>query len=175
MIGLDIFGNEVNSIFVEGIELKPLQRFGILIPHYYVSKCGKIWSSKSNKWKKTFPNWRNKRGEGKPKCMDFSITTSAKPFRDLGMQYSKKGGRETVEFRLKVHLLVKTVWHPLKDYSHEIGITKEDWNKAPKPFKQLAYDTVLVDHIDDNVFNNHLDNLQYSNPLSNSNWRKKWN
>ena len=40
MIGLDIFGNEVNSIFVDGIELKPIERFEIIIPGYYVSKCG---------------------------------------------------------------------------------------------------------------------------------------
>ena len=32
MIGIDIFGNEVNSIFVEGIELKPIERFDIQIP-----------------------------------------------------------------------------------------------------------------------------------------------
>ena len=174
MIGIDIFGNEVNSIFVEGIELKPIERFDIQIPDYYVSKCGKIWSSKTNKWKKTFENWRGKKGEGKPKCIDFSITTPAKPFRDLGMQYSKKGGRETVEFRLKLHYVVKTVWHPLKDYSHEIGISKEEWNELPHSAKQFIYECILVDHIDDDISNNHLDNLQYSTPLRNSNYRKKW-
>ena len=56
MMGIDIFGNEVNSIFVEGIELKPIERFDIQIPDYFVSRCGKIWSSKTNKWKKTFEN-----------------------------------------------------------------------------------------------------------------------
>ena len=39
---IDIFGNEVNSIFIDGIELKPIERFEIQIPGYYVSKCGKI-------------------------------------------------------------------------------------------------------------------------------------
>ena len=174
MIGLDIFGNETNSIVIDGIECKPLHRFNVEIPGYFVSKCGKIWSSKSNKWKKTFVNWRNKRGEGKPKCLDFSVTTPSKPFRELGMEYSSKGGRETAEFRLKLHFAVKTVWHPLKDYSHELNISKEQWDAADSCWKALAYSCICIDHIDDDIFNNNLDNLQYSNPLLNSNYRKKW-
>tara|TARA_B100000965_G_scaffold315852_1_gene276129 strand:+ start:261 stop:785 length:525 start_codon:yes stop_codon:yes gene_type:complete len=172
---IDLFGNEIKTIFIDGIELKPLHRFGIEIPDYYVSKCGKIWSSKTNKWKAVFENWRQKKGVGKPKCYDFSVTTPAQPFRDLGMKYTKKSTtKDTAEFRVKLHQAVKTVWHPLKDYSHEIGISKEEWNQAPKPFRQLAYDTVLIDHKDDDVKNNHLDNLQYSTPLKNSNYRKLW-
>ena len=162
-------------ILVEGIQLLPLKRFGLTIPDYYVSKCGMVWSSKTNKWKAVFENWRQKKGIGKPKCYDFSVTTLAKPFRDLGMKYTKKSTtRDTAEFRVKIHQAVKTVWHPLENYSHEIGITKEQWDSAPQPFKQLAYDTVLIDHIDDDVSNNHLSNLQYSTPLRNSNFRKLW-
>ena len=162
-------------ILVEGIQLLPLKRFGLTIPDYYVSKCGMVWSSKTNKWKAVFKNWRQKKGIGKPKCYDFSVTTLAKPFRDLGMKYKKKSTtRDTTEFRVKIHQAVKTVWHPLENYSHEIGITKEQWDSAPQPFKQLAYDTVLIDHIDDDVSNNHLSNLQYSTPLRNSNFRKLW-
>ena len=39
-------------IQVDGIDLLPLKRFRILIPNYYVSQCGKVWSAKVKKWKK---------------------------------------------------------------------------------------------------------------------------
>jgi len=69
---------------------------------------------------------------------------------------------------------VKTVWHPLKDYSHEIGMSKKEWNELPHSAKQIMHECILVDHIDDDISNNNLDNLQYSTPLRNSNYRKKW-
>ena len=58
MIGLDIFGNEVNSIIVEGIEFKPLLHKQRHIPDYYISKCAKILSTKRTK-------------NGSPKIMNY--------------------------------------------------------------------------------------------------------
>ncbi len=162
-------------IQVDGIDLLPLKRFRILIPNYYVSECGKVWSAKVKKWKSVFKNWRGKKGEGKPKCYDFSVTTPAQPFRDRGMKYKKKSTtRDTAEFRIKIHHAVKTVWHPFEDYSHEIGISKEIWNETHPIIQGILHDTMLIDHKDDDVSNNHLSNLQYSTPLKNSNFRKLW-
>ena len=59
MIGLDVFGNEVNSIFVDNIEFKPLMHKQRHIPDYYISECAKILSTKQTKIK------------GVPKIMDY--------------------------------------------------------------------------------------------------------
>ena len=164
----------MKDLIIDGIELRPVSKFRIEIVDYYVSKCGKIWSEKTKKWKKPFRNWRGKTGEGKPKCYDFSMTTPGKPFWDAGMKYKSKRSTNVVEFRMKLHIAVKTAWNPLEDYTHEIGITKEIWDSTHPMIQNYMYETMLIDHIDDDITNNHLSNLQYSTPLKNSNYRKLW-
>ena len=102
------------------------------------------------------------------------MTTPGKPFWDAGMKYKSKRSTNVVEFRMKLHIAVKTAWNPLEDYTHEIGITKEIWDSTHPIIQNYMYETMLIDHIDDDITNNHLSNLQYSTPLKNSNYRKLW-
>ena len=163
-----------SMILVEGIQLLPIKKYGIPVPDYYISKCGQLWSTKTNDWRVKVANFRDK-ADKKPKNQSINLSTVGQPFWDAGHNFKRKRrSGNTIEIKMPVHHMVKLSWHPLENYSHEIGITKEEWDSAPQPFKQLAYDTVLIDHIDDDVSNNHLSNLQYSTPLKNSNYRKQW-
>ena len=36
-------------MIIDGIEFRPIRKYGITIPHYFVSKCGKVWSDKQKK------------------------------------------------------------------------------------------------------------------------------
>ena len=153
-------------MIIDGIEFRPIKKYGITIPHYFVSKCGKVWSDKQKKYLSIYENWRQKKGVGKPKCYEFSMTTEGKPFWDAGHQHKpKRKGSTVIEFRHKLHQAVKEAWEPYEDYLNTLN--REE-------LIVLAKESMLIDHKDDDVSNNNLNNLQYSTPLKNSNHRKLW-
>ncbi len=154
-------------IIIDNTEFKPIRKHNNIIPNYYVSRCGKVWNDKSKKYIVSYKNYRNNKiVDKKPKCLSFSMTTEGQPYWEQGYKYKpKKNSKHLVEFRMKLHLAVKDSWHPYIE--HLNTLTKEE-------LIALASESVLVDHIDDDITNNHLDNLQYSTPLKNSNFRKLW-
>ena len=152
-------------ITIDNIDFMPVRKHDKIIPNYFVSKCGLVWNSKSKRYIKPYKVWRDKK-VGKPKCMDFSMTTEGKPYWDMGLKYKpKKNAPNLVEFRMKLHIAVLDAWSPYRDYLDTL--TREE-------LLELALENMLVDHIDDDAMNNHFDNLQYSTPLKNSNYRKVW-
>ena len=154
-------------INLEGIDFQPIRKHGIVIPNYYVSKCAKVWNDKSKKYITPYKNYRNNKVvDKKPKCLTFSMTTEGKSWWDKGYKYKvKKGTKGKVEFRLKLHHAVIDAWTPYFDYVNTLN---------REQLIVLVQESMLIDHIDDDIFNNHFDNLQYSTPIQNSNWRKKW-
>ena len=154
-------------ITIDNIDFQPVRKHNHIIPNYYVSKCGKVWNSKSQKFITPYQNYRNNKiVDKKPKCMSFSMTTQGKPYWDMGLKYKpKKNAPDLVEFRMKLHIAVIDAWKPYRDYLDTL--TREE-------LIELAQENMLVDHIDDDITNNHFDNLQYSTPLKNSNFRKLW-
>ena len=154
-------------ITIDNIDFQPIRKHNNIIPNYYVSKCGKVWNSKSQKFITPYKNYRNNKiVDKKPKCMSFSMTTQGKPYWDMGLKYKpKKNALDLVEFRMKLHIAVIDAWKPYRDYLDTL--TREE-------LIDLAQENMLVDHIDDDITNNHYDNLQYSTPLKNSNFRKLW-
>ena len=46
-------------ITIDSIKYKPVRKHGIVIPNYYVSKCGKVWNDKSKKFITPYKNYRN--------------------------------------------------------------------------------------------------------------------
>tara|TARA_B100001057_G_C22264813_1_gene724640 strand:- start:45 stop:512 length:468 start_codon:yes stop_codon:yes gene_type:complete len=154
-------------ITIDNIDFQPIRKHNNIIPNYYVSKCGKVWNSKSQKFITPYKNYRNNKiVDKKPKCMSFSMTTQGKPYWDMGLKYKpKKNALDLVEFRMKLHIAVIDAWKPYRDYLDTL--TREE-------LIDLAQENMLVDHIDDDITNNNYDNLQYSTPLKNSNFRKLW-
>ena len=154
-------------ITIDNIDFQPVRKHNNIIPNYYVSKCGKVWNSKSQKFITPYKNYRNNKiVDKKPKCMSFSMTTQGKPYWDMGLKYKpKKNASDLVEFRMKLHIAVIDAWKPYRDYLDTL--TREE-------LIELAQENMLVDHIDDDITNNNYDNLQYSTPLKNSNFRKLW-
>ena len=154
-------------ITIDNIDFQPIRKHNNIIPNYYISKCGKVWNSKSQKYITPYLNYRNNKiVDKKPKCMSFSMTTQGKPYWDMGLKYKpKKNAPDLVEFRMKLHIAVIDAWKPYRDYLDTL--TREE-------LIELAQENMLVDHIDDDITNNHFDNLQYSTPLKNSNFRKLW-
>ena len=57
---------------------------------------------------------------------------------------------------------------PLDDYSHEIGISKEDWDNTPESSKSFIKRQVYVNHKDHNRSNNHIDNLEWISARDNA-------
>ncbi len=154
-------------ITIDNIDYKPVIKHGIVVPNYYVSKCAKVWNIKTKRYISTYKNYRNNKiVDKKPKCLTFSMTTKGKPWWDKGYKYKvKKGTKDKVEFRMKIHHAVKDAWDPW--YDHVNTLTREQ-------LILLLRESMLIDHIDDDISNNHFDNLQYSTPIKNSNWRKQW-
>ena len=161
-------------IQVEGIDLLPIQRYGIPVPDYYISKCGQLWSTKTNKWRVKVSNFRDK-ADTKEKNQSINLSTLGQPFWDAGHNFKRKRTNgNTIEIKMPVHHMVKLSWHPFEHYSHEVGISKEAWDSSHPQIKKFIYEQIIIDHDDDNPMNNHLSNLFYSTSLRNSNHRKLW-
>ena len=157
----------MKNLIIDGIEFRPIRKYRITIPDYFVSKCGKVWSDKQQKYLSVYPNYRGKKSDGyPPKCYEFSMTTEGKPFWDSGHKHKpKRKGSNVIEFRHKLHQAVKEAWEPYEDYVNTL---------SREELIELALESMLIDHKDDDVSNNHLDNLQYSTPLQNASHRKAW-
>ena len=154
-------------ITIDGIDFMPVIKHNITIPNYYVSRCGKIWNNKTKRYITCYKEYRNNKiVDKKAKCLSFSMTAEGKPWWDRGYKYKiKKGTKDKVEFRMKIHHAVKDAWDPYIDYLNTLN---------REQLIVLAQESMLIDHIDDDISNNHFDNLQYTTPIQNSNWRKKW-
>ena len=159
-------------------EWRPVKRWRMVIPGYYVNKKGEVISTKGKQPKFLKPtvnkckrkgNWENKILESLQYTLmvpkDFFPDYTPKPRRDL------KNAR-TVCIRASVHKTVMEVWKPIEDNP---PIPVEDWNECPETAKQFIIDCAIIDHLDDDPANNHVDNLRWCTPKENSSWRKKFN
>ena len=64
-----------------------------------------------------------------------------------------------------VHRAVMSTFRPVDQYP---PIPLEDYKQCPQSVKEWIKNTVLVNHIDHNPYNNHLSNLEYTTPRDNS-------
>ena len=157
----------MTSITIDGIDFQPVRKHQITIPNYYVSKCSKIYNTKTKKYVTPYNVYREKKSLGlPPKCKEFSVITEGQPFWDKGCKYKSKKGKGTkIEFKIKLHQAVLDAWNPYESYLNTL---------SKNELISLALENVMIDHINDDPLDNRLENLQYTTPLKNSNHRKTW-
>ena len=158
---ITIFGEE---------EFKPVVRFGKVLPDYYTSKDGRVWSEKTNKFMTSWEQYYKKySGEKKLSLMRVSFTIPDDLYEDH--KHRKTSTSINVcKIDISAHRIVAETWMPIDEYP---PIPKEDWNKCPESAKQFMRDTAIIDHKDNNPRNNHVSNLQWVTPKENEFNRKK--
>ena len=158
---ITIFGEE---------EFKPVVRFGKVLPDYYTSKDGRVWSKKRNKFITSWEQYYKKySGEKKLSLMRVSFTIPDDLYEDH--KHRKTSTSINVcKVDISSHRVVAETWMPIDEYP---PIPKEDWNKCPESAKQFMRDTAIIDHKDNNPRNNHVSNLQWVTPKENEFNRKK--
>ena len=177
---INIFGEE---------EFRPIKKFGIEVPNYFISKDGRVLSTKTSKWKILNPTYeiieqgykiprlvglRVNRKDNPELFEEYDYNTSQQKLRnDPNSKYYKRLTRDPnkTTIQIKYHRAVMEVWKPIDDYP---PIPKEDWDRCPESAKQFMRDTAIIDHIDSDTRNNHVDNLRWTTPKDNQFSRKKY-
>ena len=178
---LNIFGEE---------EFRPITKYGIEVPNYFVSKDGRILSTKTSKWKILNPKYQTIESGGyiTPHVVGLRVNRSKNPelFKEYNYntsqqkvatdptsRYYKKCTKDPdkTTIQVKYHRAVMEAWKPIDENP---PIPKEDWDKCPESAKQFIRDAAIIDHIDSDTMNNHVDNLQWTTPKDNEPNRKKY-
>ncbi len=149
---IDIFGNSN--------QMKQIIRFGKDLPGYYATRCGKIYSSKTNKFISIYP--------GKSGYLSCSLSLPLDLFEDHNY-YQANFKRKTFNIQQQVHRLIAETFIPI-DENPPIPI--EDWNNTPETAKQFIRDCAVVDHIIPDLTNNSVENLRWVTPKDNNPHRK---
>ena len=160
---INIFGEE---------ELRPLVRFQKVIPGYYVSKDGRIYSSKSNKFLRPRKKYNaNHHCEKRLKELAFNVIAPKDLITDY--KFSDRSGKfkTVIELYISNHRATAETWMPIDKFPPDS--LKDTWNDVPEAWRQWVRDTALIDHIDDDPSNNHVDNLRWIIPKDNQADRKK--
>ena len=135
------------NLFNGDSEYKQVIRYVKLVEHYYVTKDGVVFSSKSNKVLKQSRGGNASNYDNAYWIVGINGVTN------------------------HVHRLVMETWKPIDENPPEQ--LKEDWNKAPESFKQWVRDTVWVDHINGDKNDNHVDRMEWVTPRQNNHHFKK--
>ena len=152
---------------------RPLIRYGIQIPGYYVSKCGEIFSTSFNRLRKIHHKHRTEvtKNGSKKKLVECNFTIQCD--RNLFEDYNHVSGsaKGKCVLNITVHKAVMEAWKPVDLYPPES--VAPYWDTLPEPVKQWIRDTVVIDHIDADPSNNNIDNLRYVTPKENNAYRKE--
>lgn len=143
---------------------KPVVKNGKIIPGYEISNFGRC-KNKTGKLMKPI----NEIYEEKGNRQSISVVIPNDLFEDYNYFPS---GPNTCKMRISVHRMVMETFKPIEEYP-PYPMTKEEWSTTPESAKRILRDSCVVDHIDDNPFNNHVDNLRWLSSKDNSNFRKK--
>lgn len=111
----------------------------------------------------------SKSGRHKSKITDYSYRFYFPIGYFPDYSYQRKGNRETKT--IPVHRVVMETFRPIDEYPPEE--LKDTWNDVPEEWRGWVRKTALIDHKDNNPFNNHISNLRWSDTLNNSNFRKE--
>lgn len=159
-------------------EIKPVMFSGKIIPGYYISSIGKLWSTRipiRNKGiithytndgpmvEMTPIKWNNQKDYV---CVRLAIPYGLLPNDQHHHNKRKNPNHMTYQRKIYVHRLVIETFKPLD--LHPPTRLKPYWNNLPQPVKQIISEMIYVNHIDHNQTNNHINNLEWVTPQENS-------
>ncbi len=151
-----------NEFPIEEEIWKPAIKFGVVIPNYFISNLGRLKDA-TGKFVRTDEQHFKIGGPGPKSIAVIKIPKNLfKHRQDKGIGF--------VRIRITVHRLVIETFKPIDENP---PIPKDDWDKLPESAKAIIRSCCLVDHIDNNPFNNRIDNLRWCTPLENNSVNKK--
>ena len=177
---INIYGEE---------EFRPIKKYGVEVPYYFVSKDGRVFSTRTSKHKLLNPTYDTIEGGYKvPRIIGLRV--SRKDCPDLFDDYDYNRSQQKLQcdpdspyykrltkcldlytIQIKYHRAVMEAWKPIDENP---PIPMEDWNNTPESAKQFIRDCAIIDHVDSNTRNNHVDNLEWTTPKDNQHSRKKY-
>lgn len=154
-------------------EFKPVVfKNGYVSDTYAISQYGKPKIIKTDRLMKVSDGYGIK---GKKSYPGFSMRIPIEDYKEqTGIDMS--GRQQSIQANGKFvmsgtcHQFVMNTWKPF--HENLLPGLEEWWDKFPADLKFLIRDAVIIDHIDDNGWNNHIDNLQYTTHRDN-NWHNK--
>ena len=110
---------------------------------------------------------------GKPSALKVTITFPEGYYGDY--KYHKNTPNcKNERLCVPVHRLKKETLESLNTNYHELGITKDDWERTPEIIKTILNEGgPVIDHHDRNPLNNEITNLKWKTSLGNSSHRKE--
>lgn len=153
-----------NELPIEEEIWKPAVKFGVVIPNYFISNLGRLKDEKGKVLKASKRAAKYRTGGPGPK----SIVKIKIP-KNL-FKHRQDEGIGFVNIRIVVHRLVIETFKPLDEYP---PIPKHEWDTLPESAKEIIRNCCIVDHIDNNPFNNRIENLRWCTPLENNPANKK--
>lgn len=164
---ITVFGEEI---------MKPVRKYGFLIPEYFVTRDAKVYSEKTKRY------LTDCAANKKSPYRKISLNIPIGHFSDDSYPYYEDNNTCS-RHSFDLHRIVMEAWKPIDEYPpDEIN---DEWfevitpdmvgqPRIPPKTRQWVRDTALIDHKDNNPENNNIENLRYTTPRGNNCYRKEY-
>jgi hypothetical protein len=87
--------------------------------------------------------------------------------------YKERGNKQEIGYKKKTYSLHTIIAETFLSMDEFPPIAKEEWAETPESAKSLIKNCMIVDHIDNNPYNNNVKNLRWVTPRQNNKAVKK--